>query len=113
MRLAGGRAFCFVVVWAAVDGATAAYLHVSGVNAISTSLLVVAVVAFGVGIAVGDPGTSSLEPILLLLVCLQSLLRVVVPYQPDAPSSDRLIPSLALIAAVISVSAIAAVRANA
>lgn len=113
MRFPAGSAFWFAIAWATLDGAVAAYLHVNGVNAVSTALLVLATMSFGVAIAVRARGGTPVQPMLMLLVFVHLLLRVVVPYQPGASSSDWLVPSLALVSAVLSVVAVALVRSGA
>jgi hypothetical protein len=113
MRPSGGSAFWFVIAWAALDVAIGTYLHVNGVNAISTALLVVGMVAFLVAATVGGRGSSSVGGILMLMVCAQAMVWVVLPYQADSFPSDPLVSSLALIGVALSVAAYLSARGTA
>ena len=100
-RPPAGSTFWLVVTWVALDGAVATYLLVNGVNAVSTSLLVLAAAAFGLAVVTEPRAAPGVQTMLLIVVGAQMVLRVLVPFRPELPSPAWLFPALALGAGVL------------
>ena len=95
-----GPTFWLLVSWAAIDGAVAIYLAAYGVNAASSMLLVLGLMAFvAAAIAAPRAGTPVLGG-LLVLVGAHVVLRAVIPFRAEAPPPIPLFQALAAGAAI-------------
>jgi len=96
-----GSSFWYLAAFAALDVAVWMYLQVNGVNAISTTFLLLAVLAFVLAVAVSGSPMLSVQPAALVVVGGQLVLHVLFRFRPETPSPDWPFQAIALVALIV------------
>jgi len=99
-----GSSFWYLAAFAALDVAVWMYLQVNGVNAISTTCLLLAVLAFVLAVRASGRPTASVQSAALIVVGGQLVLMVLFPFRPgtfEVAPPGWLFQAIALLALVV------------